>query len=194
MSDSPPQTPLSPEGVTQLLVAASNGDKAASSQVFPLVYAQLRALAQQYMLGERPDHTLQATGLVHEAYMRLMQHRALDGKGRGYFYVAAADAMRRVLIDHARQHATLKRGRDRASVPLSLAELSAGRGWSDLLAVDEAIEQLAAADPAAANVVRLRFFAGLSVDETAQALGVSARTVDREWQYAAAWLRKHLAS
>ncbi len=192
MSDAPPQPPLSPEGVTQLLVAASNGDKAASSQVFPLVYAQLRALAQQYMLGERPDHTLQATGLVHEAYLRLMQHRALDGKGRGYFYIAAADAMRRVLIDHARQHAALKRGGDRASVPLSLAELSAGRGWSDLLAVDEAIEQLAVADPSAANVVRLRFFAGLSVDETAQALGVSARSVDREWQYAAAWLRRQL--
>jgi RNA polymerase sigma factor (TIGR02999 family) len=159
----------------------------------PLVYAQLRALAQKHLDGERTDHTLQATALVHEAYLRLVQNDQVDWKGRGHFYVAAADAMRRVLVDHARRSGAAKRGGDWKKVTLNLGDLAAGRGLSELLAVDEALEQLSAVEPLSAEVVRLRFFAGLGVDETALALGISSRSVDREWQYARAWLKKRLS-
>ncbi len=195
MSDSPhdpPETPPSAIGVTELLHAAGRGETRAAEQLWPLVYAQLRALAQKHMLGERPDHTLQATALVHEAYLRLVQNEQVDWKGRAHFYGAAADAMRRVLVDHARARGAAKRGGDWKNVTLNLADLAEGRGLGELLCVDEALEQLAASEPRAAEVVRLRFFAGLSVDDTARALGLSPRSVDREWQYARAWLKRRL--
>lgn len=181
-----------PADVTKLLHRAVQGDVQAPGQLLPLVYAQLRALAQQYMLGERRDHTLEATALVHEAYLRMVQQEHIDWKGRAHFYVAAADAMRRVLIDHARRCGAAKRGAQWNNVTLNLAELAQGRGLSELLHLDDAIEQLSAVDARAAEVVRLRFFAGLSVADTAQAMGLSPRTVDREWDYARAWLKTRL--
>jgi RNA polymerase sigma factor (TIGR02999 family) len=182
----------SPTQVSKLLRAAAQGEPMVAEQLLPLVYDQLRALAQKYMRGERTGHTLQATALVHEAYLRLVQNDQIDWKGRGHFYIAAADAMRRVLIDHARKHGAVKRGGDWSNVTLNLAELVAGKGLNELLLVDEALDELTAADPRTAQVVRLRFFAGLEVDEAARVLGVSPRTVDREWQYARAWLKRRL--
>jgi RNA polymerase sigma factor (TIGR02999 family) len=178
--------------VTALLHAAARGEENAPEQLLPLVYAQLRALAQKHMRGERSDHTLQATALVHEAYVRLVQNENIDWKGRGHFYVSAANAMRRVLIDHARSSGAVKRGGDWNNVSLNLADLAAGRGLNELLGVDEALDELASIEPRAAEIVRLRFFAGLSVDDTAKALDIAPRSVDREWQYARAWLRKRL--
>ncbi|MBI5763116.1 MAG: sigma-70 family RNA polymerase sigma factor [Planctomycetes bacterium] len=178
--------------VTRILNAVVAGETRAADELLPLVYAELRALAQKHLSAERADHTLQATALVHEAYIRMVDHKDADWKGRGYFYVAAGEAMRRVLIDHARRSGAAKRGGDWNNVSLKLADLAAGQGLSDLLAVNDALDQLAVDDPHAARVVNLRFFAGLSVDETAEALGISPRTVDREWQYAKAWLRKKL--
>ena len=178
--------------MTDLLNAASRGEPLAAEQLMPLVYAQLRALALNYMRGERRDHTLQATALVHEAYLRLVQNESIDWKGRGHFYVAAAEAMRRVLIDHARQRGAVKRGGNWNNVTLDLSDLAAGKGLDELLEVNDALDQLTAMDPRTAQVVRLRFFAGLSVDETALVMGMSARSVDREWQYARAWLGKRL--
>jgi RNA polymerase sigma factor (TIGR02999 family) len=178
--------------VTNLLTAAAKGEPSAAEQLLPLVYEQLRALAQRHMLGERGSHTLQATALVHEAYLRLVENTQIDWKGRGHFYLAAADAMRRVLVDHARARGAVKRGGRWKSVTLELEDLVHERGLGELLAIDEALEQLTASDPRAAQVVRLRFFAGLSVDETALALQISPRNVDREWQYARSWLRKRL--
>jgi RNA polymerase sigma factor (TIGR02999 family) len=192
LSNNAPEVPLSATGVTELLHAAGRGETRAAERLLPLVYAQLRALAQKHMLGERSDHTLQATALVHEAYLRLVQNEQVDWKGRAHFYSAAADAMRRVLVDHARRSGAAKRGGDWKNVTLNLADLAEGRGLSELLCVDEALEQLAASEPRAAEVVRLRFFAGLSVDDTALALGLSPRSVDREWQYARAWLKRRL--
>ncbi|HEY3243210.1 MAG TPA: sigma-70 family RNA polymerase sigma factor [Phycisphaerae bacterium] len=180
--------------ITRLLRAAAQGEPQAAEQLFPVIYGQLRALAQNYMQGERADHTLQATALVHEAYLRLVQNEHIDWTGRAHFYVAAADAMRRVLIDHARQRGAQKRGADWDQVTLNLSDLAAGRGLDELLAVDEALEELAAADSRTAQVVRLRFFVGLSIDDTARALGLSPRSVDREWQYARAWLKKRLSA
>ena len=179
--------------VTTLLNAAAEGDPSAADQLLPLVYSQLRALAQRHMLGERCDHTLQATALVHEAYLRLVENAGIDWKRRGHFYLAAADAMRRVLVDHARARGAAKRGGSWKNVTLDLDDLIEERGMGELLAIDEALEQLAASDPRAAQVVRLRFFAGLSVDDTAVALQLSPRSVDREWQYARAWLRQRLS-
>lgn len=179
--------------VTRILSAVVSGDPRAADALLPVVYADLRALAQKHLAVERPNHTLQATALVHEAYIRLVDRKDADWKGRGYFYVAAGEAMRRVLIDHARRSGAAKRGGDWNNVSLKIADLAAGNGLSDLLAVNDALDQLAIDDPMAAKVVNLRFFAGLGVDEAAKTLETSPRTVDREWQYAKAWLRKKLS-
>ncbi|MBI1850674.1 MAG: sigma-70 family RNA polymerase sigma factor [Planctomycetes bacterium] len=188
------ERPVPPDDdVTKLLHAAAQGQPLAAEQLLPVVYAQLRALAQKYMLGERAEHTLQATALVHEAYLRLVGNTEITWKDRGHFYMAAANAMRRVLVDHARRSGAVKRGGDWNNVSLHLADLAEGRGLGELLVVDDAIEKLTTVDAQAAAIVRLRFFAGLSVDETALALGLSPRTVDREWDYARAWLRKALS-
>src|SRR5262249_20535098 len=155
--------------ITRLLQSAAQNEVAAADaakQLLPIVYSQLRALAQQYMMGERRDHTLDATALVHEAYLRIVQNVSIDWTGRAHFYVAAADAMRRVLIDHARRHGAAKRGGDWNNITLNLADLAEGRGASELLQLDDALEQLTAIDPRASQVVRLRFFAGLSVADT----------------------------
>lgn len=198
--------------VTRILNDVGSGDapaSAAAEQLLPLVYQQLRAIAQQRMNGERKDHTLQATALVHEAYVKLVGGDASGGQaqwsGRAAFFKAAAEAMRRILIDHARTRGREKRGGGRAAeqgeksqrggrVPLSVVDLAAESDSEEILALDEAICRLEQEDAEVAAVVRLRFFAGLCGDDTASALGISPRQVDRHWAYARARLYQTLQS
>ncbi|HUK64067.1 MAG TPA: sigma-70 family RNA polymerase sigma factor, partial [Dongiaceae bacterium] len=179
--------------VTRLIHDAAAGSPQAASELLPLVYEQLRAIAQQRMAGERRDHTLQATALVHEAYARLVGDEDVPWQGRGHFFAAAAEAMRRVLIEHARSRGRVKRGgedgRPAKRVPLGVVDLAAAEDSDQIVMLDEAFRRLEGEDPEAAQVVRLRLYAGLSVEETAGALGVSPSTVDREWAFARAWLR-----
>lgn len=178
--------------VTRILVAVEGGDVRAADKLLPLVYEQLRAIATQRMAQERAGHTLQATALVHEAYLRLVGGQQVPWMNRAHFYLAAAEAMRRILIEHARKRGRLKRGGDRRRVPVSVADLAAEQDSEEILAVDEAVRRLEETDAQAGKVVRLRFFAGLSVDETARALDLSPRTIAREWAYARAWLHDAL--
>jgi RNA polymerase sigma factor (TIGR02999 family) len=177
--------------LTRLLDAASSGDAQAAEQLLPLVYDELRRLAARKLTCENPGQTLQATALVHEAYVRLVACDAdRQWNGRGHFFAAAAEAMRRILVDHARRKKSQKRGGGRARAEFREQSLAAPEGPDEILAVDEALAGLAATDPQAAELVKLRYFAGLSVDEAAQALGISPRSVDRLWAYARAWLQR----
>ena len=178
--------------LTRLLDAASAGDPQAAQEILPLVYDQLRRAAQKQMAGERPDHTLQATALVHEAYLRLIGSDQTQWGNRAHFYVAAAEAMRRILIEHARKRGRIKRGGDRARVPLSAAYIAEEAHAEEIVSADLAIRRLEERDRRMADIVRLRFFVGLSVDETAEALGLSDRSVRREWALARAWLHREL--
>lgn len=183
----------SPEEVTRLLRAWRDGDAAALEALAPLVYAELRRLAEARMRRERPDHTLQATALVHEAFLRLTGSDAPAWEDRTHFFAVAARVMRRLLVDHARARGYAKRGGGVRRVSLDEAvELSEEPG-EDLLALDAALTRLAALDPRQHQVVELRFFGGLSVEETAEVLGVSAVTVKRDWRAARAWLYAELA-
>ena len=161
-----------------------------ASKLFPLVYDQLRNLARQRMADEREGHTLQATALVHEAYLRIAGHGNFSS--RAQFFFAAAEAMRRILIDHARARGQLKRGGGNARMPLNVLDLASDEQIPQILALDEAILRLEQSSPTVAAVVRLRFYTGLSVEETAEALGISPRTVKREWTYARATLHREL--
>lgn len=174
--------------LTRILRDISPGDQNAGRRLLPLVYDQLRELARYRMALERKDHTLEATALVHEAYLRLVGEHEMPWASRAQFFRAAADAMRRILIEHARARGRAKRGGEARRLPLDLIDLAAEADLSDILALDEAMTRLEQASPDVAEVVRLRFYAGLSEKETAQALGVSDRTVRREWTYARAWL------
>ena len=187
---------MSSSDPTRLLNAAAAGDKAAADRLLPLVYDQLRQAAQLQMAGERSDHTLSATSLVHEAYLKLIGPRDVPWTGRRHFYVAAAEAMRRILLDHARGRARLKRGGDVGHIPAasmvdfeSLGELST-REPEEIVSFDDAIRRLEAEAPDAAAVVLLRFYCGLTIDQTAEVMEVSDRTVDRHWLYARAWLHR----
>lgn len=160
----------------------------AMEQLFPAVYDELRALARAHLRHERPDHTLQPTALVHEAYLRLVGGGPTPWNDRQHFFRAAAEAMRRILIEHARKRGRIKRGGKRVAVELSSVNLAPEQDLDRLLALDDAFRRLEEQDPQAADVVRLRFFAGLSVEETALATGLSERTVKREWAFARAWL------
>jgi len=173
--------------VTRLIHAVGSSDRAAADQLLALVYDQLRKIAQQRMNEERAEHTLQATALVHEAYLRLVGGADVDWQGRGHFFAAAAEAMRRILIDHARRRGTAKRGGGLKAVA-GVLDLASEENVGDALALDDLLSRLETEDPQAAAVVRLRFFAGLSIDETAGALSVSPRTVKRNWEFARAWL------
>jgi RNA polymerase sigma factor (TIGR02999 family) len=180
--------------ITVLLDRANRGDRSATDELLPLVYDELRLLARRYMSRERPGHTLQATALVHEAYLRLVDHNDAAWESRAHFFGAAARAIRRILTDHARARGRRKRGGGAARVPLDEVRLVVGSNDRlDLIALDGAIDRLAALDPQKARVVELRFFAGLDVDEVARALGVSASTVARDWQFARAWLHREIA-
>ena len=192
-----PSTPPPPEAVTRLLQDVARGEPTAAADLLPLVYDQLRELARHRMAEERGNHTLQATALVHEAYLRLLGERAVGWAGRAQFFHSAAEAMRRILVEHARARGRLKRGgapSSRHRVPLSVLELATEHDPADLLAIDEAITRLEAESPDVAAVVRLRFYAGLSIDETAEMLGICARSVKRDWAYARAWLFRVLES
>jgi len=178
--------------VTRILRDLGDRPEAAEA-LLPLVYEQLRAIAQKRMAGERAGHTLEATALVHEAYMRLIGNEEIAWQSRGHFFGAAAESMRRILIDHARKKGSQKRGGGRKALAISVVDLATEHDPGDILALDEAISTLASEDPRAAEVVRLRFYGGLSVEETAEALGVSERTVMREWAYARARLYQLLA-
>ncbi len=178
--------------VTQLLMAWSEGDQSALKTLTPLVHEELRRLAHHYMKAERPGHTLQTTALVNEAYLKLIDQKQVEFRNRTQFFALAATLMRHILVDHARSRQYLKRGGgvQRVSLDKALA-VSADRG-EDLVALDEALGRLAAIDARKGRVVELRFFGGLSVDETAEALDVSAVTVMREWSMAKAWLYNSL--
>lgn len=184
-------TPSAAE-VTRLLSEAAAGSKGAAGELLPLVYRSLHDLADRRMRGERRDHTLQATALVNEAYMRLIDGNDVPWDSRAHFYAAAAEAMRRILIEHARRHGAAKRGGGRVREIASVADLAHTETVCDALEIDAAIEALRAVDARAASVVHLRFYTGLSIDETAAALGIAPSTVDREWRYARSWLLRRV--
>jgi RNA polymerase sigma factor (TIGR02999 family) len=175
--------------VSQLLDAAAAGDRKAAADLLPLVYDELRKLAAARMAAESPDHTLQPTALVHEAYLRLVG-RGDDNRwdGRGHFFAAAAEAMRRILVESARRKHGPQRGGDFTRRDLDPDQPSPSESPPRLVALDEALDRLAAIEPRAAEVVKLRYFAGLTVAEAATALGISPRTADADWAYARAWL------
>jgi RNA polymerase sigma factor (TIGR02999 family) len=177
--------------ITQLLEAATAGDRQAAADLLPLVYDELRKLAAARMAAEKPGHTLDATALVHEAYLRLVGDQHYDGKA--HFFAAAAEAMRRVLVNHARDRGRLKRGGGRKRVDLDRLTNPAAASDHDLLELDDALDRLAVEFPIAAELVKLRFFAGMSLGEAATTLGLPRRTADRHWAFARAWLADALA-
>lgn len=183
----------SPEEVTQLLQAWNAGDEDAFERLVPLVYAELHRLARRYMRGERPGHTLQTTALLHEAYLRLRRTNHTEWHGRTHFLAVAAQLMRRVLVDFARSRSALKRGAGETPVRLDEARDGANERSRELLEIDEALRALAASDERKANVVEMRFFGGLTVDETSEALGISPETVMRDWKQAKRWLEAELS-
>jgi len=178
--------------ITQLLLAWSDGDQAALEKLTPLVYAELRRLAKGYMFGERPGHTLQTTALINEAYMRLIDWKNVRWQGRAHFFGVAAQVMRRILVDFARARHYAKRGGAAQQVSLDEAVTIHEDRSAELIALDEALKSLAEIDPRKSQVVELRFFGGLNAKETAEALKVSQRTVEREWNSARAWLYREL--
>ncbi|MCH7720949.1 MAG: RNA polymerase subunit sigma [Planctomycetes bacterium] len=185
-------TPDEASQVTRILHRAEAGDRAAVDELLPLVYDQLRRDAQQRMAGERPDHTLDATALVHEAYLRLVGDRQLRWQNRAHFYAAAAEAMQRILLDHAKARGREKRGGGRKRVPLSVADVADSWSFQETLSLDDALRRLMDRDPNIGRVVQLRFFTGLSINDTAEALGVSAATVKRRWEFGRTWLHREL--
>ncbi len=178
--------------VTRLLKEWGDGRHDAIDQLLPRIYAELRRLASSYLRRERPDHTLQPTALVHEAFIKLVDQRAVRWQNRAHFFGIAAQAMRRILVDHARAHAADKRGSGQRPVSLDEASIAIGAPDVDLIALDEVLTRLAALDPQQSRVVELRFFGGLTLDETAEVLNISPATVGREWTLAKAWLYAEL--
>ena len=204
-------------GVTQILHAIGQGDRNASDELLAIVYDELHRIASRKLAGEAPGHTLQTTALVHEAYLRLLPQEEANPKcaantettqqsadndtpktetpswvSRSHFFAAAAEAMRRILIDNARRKKRLKRGGDRGRVELGTFEPATPEADVDLLALDEALIRLESHDPEKANIVKLRYFAGLTLEDTASALNVSVPTVHRKWRYARAWLKREM--
>jgi RNA polymerase sigma factor (TIGR02999 family) len=174
--------------VTKLLQDWSNGEVQALDRLVPQIHRELRKLAASYLRKERPDHTLQPTALVNEAFLKLVDQRAVRWQNRAHFFGIAAQAMRRILVDHARAHGAGKRGDGARRVPLEDAAVIGGAIDIDLLALDEALTRLAAIDPQQSRVVELRFFGGLTMEETAEVMHISPATVGREWRMAKAWL------
>jgi RNA polymerase sigma factor (TIGR02999 family) len=180
--------------VTQILSAIEQGDPSAAEQLLPLVYDELRKLAAAKMAQENPGQTIQATGLVHEAYLRLVDvEKAQHWNSRGHFFGAAAEAMRRILVDAAKRKKTVKRGGNLERVGLEDCEIEASGRSIDLVALDEALDELAAHDSRKAELVKLRYFAGLTGGQAAEALGISESTADADWAYAKSWLRVRIA-
>lgn len=184
--------PAAPGEITRLLRDWSEGDRGALDKLLPLVYGDLHRRAEAAMRSERGDHTLQPTALVHEAYLKLVDQRNIDWKNRAHFFGVAARAMRQVLVDHARRRAAGKRGYGEARITLSRANPATPAPSLDLLALDQAIERLAALDERQARLAELRLFGGLTVEESAEVLGCSHATVSREWKHAEVWLHREL--
>jgi RNA polymerase sigma factor (TIGR02999 family) len=179
--------------VTRILSAIAQGDPSAAGELLPLVYDELRKLAGQKLAQEKPGQTLQATALVHEAYLRLVEgDKAPHWNSRGHFFAACAEAMRRILVDQARRKLSLRRGGNLQRHPIEDREIEAPEPSVDILAVHEALERFQGVDAMAAQVVKLRYFAGLTIPQAAEALGISTSTADRSWAYARAWLHTAL--
>jgi RNA polymerase sigma-70 factor (ECF subfamily) len=178
--------------VTILLAELKKGDKEAASKLIPIVYDELRRLAGGYMRRERGDHTLQATALVHEAYLKLVEQRSVDWQSRAHFFGIAAQVMRRILVDHARGHLRDKRGGGHERVPMDEALVFAPEQSLELVKLDEALERLTKLDPRQGKIVELRFFGGLTVEQAADLLEISPKTVKRDWSMAKAWLHGEL--
>lgn len=183
---------LSSAEVTVLLSELAKGKQEAAAKLMPLVYGELRRMADRYMRRERDGHTLQTTALVHEAYLKLVEQRSVDWQSRAHFFGIAAQLMRRVLIDHARGHLREKRGGGQQIVPLDEALVFSPQNSGALIELDSALEKLGARDARQAKIVELRFFGGLTVEEAAEVLGVSPKTVKRDWSVAKAWLHGEL--
>jgi len=181
-----------PGEITQLLLRARHGDRDAESALVPLVYDELRRQARRYMRNERPDHTLQATALVHEAYLKLIEQTEITWQNRAHFFGVAAQLMRRILVDHARAKLARKRGGSQQKISLDGAIAFSPAQSEQFLAINEALDRLSQLDPRQGRVVELKFFVGLSDEEAAEVLGVSTRTVKRDWAVARAWLYREL--
>ncbi len=178
--------------VTLLLKRYSNGDQNALAELIPQIYDELRRLASCYLQGERVDHTLQTTALVHEAYFRLVDQKQVEWTNRNHFFGVAAQMMRRILVDHARKHHAFKRGSSWTRVSLDQAEALFREQPQQLIALDDLLTRLASLDPEASRIVDLRFFAGLSLEETAEVMGLSTAKVRREWSVAKAWFKREM--
>jgi len=184
--------PGSSSQITELLVRWRGGDREALDSLLPLVYDELRRIARHYLQGERPGHTLQSTSLVNEAYVRMVAQDFPQWQNRAHFFAVAAQLMRQILVDHARNHRASKRGGDVYKVSLDEAGDQPQATDVDIVALDDALNNLAAMDPQQSKVVELKFFAGLSIEDTAEVLGISASTVKRDWITARAWLYREL--
>jgi RNA polymerase sigma factor (TIGR02999 family) len=180
--------------VTQVLLDWNSGDEHAPERLMPLVYEELRRLARFYLQQERSDHTLQATGLVHEAYLRLVDQSSMNWQNRAHFFAVAAKIMRRILVDYARNHRAEKRGGEREKILFDEALAPSNERAVDLIALDEALQDLETFDPRQSHIVELRFFGGLTNEEIGEVLEISPRTIKREWRLAKAWLRREIMS
>jgi len=181
------------ETIGRLLRDSQSGEPKASAQLLPLLYQELRRLARSLLSKKPPGQTLQPTALVHEAYLRLTEDVDSSWDSRGHFFAAAAQAMREILVDEARRKDALKRGGDRKRTPLDEASISIEAPSEDLLALDEALKRLELDDPRKGRIVSLRYFAGLTIEETAQSMGISTATVEREWRYVRVWLQREIS-
>jgi RNA polymerase sigma factor (TIGR02999 family) len=180
--------------ITQMLIELTDGNSEVVNQILPHIYDELRRLAGSYLRRERTDHTLQPTALVHEAYMKLIDQKQVRWQNRAHFFGIAAQVMRRILMDHARKHKADKRGGEADKLPLEEGILVVSQGKSaELVALDDALNELAEIDPQKAKIVELRYFGGLSIEETAEVMGVSVPTINRQWRMAKAWLYGQIA-
>ena len=184
---------MKPQGITQLLLDWRNGDNEALEKLMPVVYDELRRLARNCLRRERPEHTLQATALVNEAYLKLVDQRNTLWQNRAQFFGIAAQLMRRILVDHARQHLAEKRGGRNQRISITAVDGLTGKSDVDLLALHEALNQLESLDSRQCRIVELRFFGGLTIEETAEVLGLGHATIEQDWKLARAWLRRQLA-
>ena len=183
-----------PQEITRMLLELTDGNEEVVNQILPHIYDELRRLASSYLRRERSNHTLQPTALVHEAYMKLIDQSRVKWQNRAHFFGIAAQVMRRILMDHARKHTAEKRGGDAELLPIEEEILIVSHDKSaELIALDDALQQLAEMDERKARIVELRYFGGLSIEETAEVLGVSVPTVNREWRMAKAWLYSEIA-
>ena len=192
MPDQPEQSPN--VSVTELLANARSGDASALANVFPLIYDELQRLAQMQLQREPDGHTLSPTALVHEAYMRLIDYNRMEWTGRAHFLAVAATAMRRILVDHARSHRSIKRGGELRRVPIESVDMATDDRAELLIAVDDALGKLREVDARQAQVVECRFFGGMTEEETAEALGIGLRTAKRDWAKAKVWLHREIAA